>query len=148
MTDGRGGEAAPLDWDRVQDHVEAQHPNIAPFLERGFLVGAEANQVTIGYSKADTVARGVIERQDSLQTLAAVCQEVTGRPIRVRVVEASEGQAVGRRRTEVRAAEVQEQKVVLLERTRAHPLVKHALALFGGEVVDVRRAPLHKEVRE
>ncbi len=147
-TEGGGEELVPLDWDRVQDQVEAQHPNIAPFLGRGFLVGVEGNQVTIGYSKADTVARGVIERQDNLQTLAAVCQELAGRPIRVRVIETVEGQAVGRRRTEVRAAAAQEQKVVLLERTRAHPLVKQALALFGGEVIDVRRPPRHKEVRE
>lgn len=147
-TDARGGGPVPLDWDRVQDQVEAQHPNIAPFLERGSLVGVEADLVTIGYSKADTVARGVIERQDSLQAVATVCQELTGRPIRVRVVETADGQAIGRRRVEVRAAEAQEQKVVLLERTRAHPLVKHALALFGGEVIDVRRPPLHKEVRE
>ncbi len=148
MNHAGGDEPVPLDWDRVQDQVEAQHPNIAPFLERGGLVGVEGNQVTIGYSKADTVARGVIERQDNLQTLAAVCRELAGRPIRVRVVETAEGQAVGRRRTEIRASEAQEQKVVLLERTRAHPLVKEALALFGGEVIDVRRAPLHKEVRE
>ncbi len=147
-TQAGGEELVPLDWDRVQDQVEAQHPNIAPFLGRGFLVGVEGNQVTIGYSKADTVARGVIERQDNLQTLAAVCQELAGRPIRVRVIETVEGQAVGRRRTEVRAAAAQEQKVVLLERTRAHPLVKQALALFGGEVIDVRRPPRHKEVRE
>ncbi len=147
-TEAGGQELVPLDWDRVQDQVEAQHPNIAPFLGRGFLVGVEGNQVTIGYSKADTVARGVIERQDNLQTLAAVCQELAGRPIRVRVIETVEGQAVGRRRTEVRAAAAQEQKVVLLERTRAHPLVKQALALFGGEVIDVRRPPRHKEVRE
>ncbi len=147
-TEAGGEELVPLDWDRVQDQVEAQHPNIAPFLGRGFLVGVEGNQVTIGYSKADTVARGVIERQDNLQTLAAVCQELAGRPIRVRVIETVEGQAVGRRRTEVRAAAAQEQKVVLLERTRAHPLVKQALALFGGEVIDVRRPPRHKEVRE
>lgn len=142
------GDPVPLDWDRVQDKVEAHHPNIAPFLGRGFLVGMEANQVTIGYSRADTVARGVLERQDSLETLATVCQELTGRPMRVRVVEAPEGQAIGRRRTEVRAAEAQQQKMALLEQTRAHPLVKEALALFGGEVVDVRRGPLHKEVRE
>ncbi len=147
-TEAGGEELVPLDWDRVQDQVEAQHPNIAPFLGRGFLVGVEGNQVTIGYSKADTVARGVIERQDNLQTLAAVCQELAGRPVRVRVIETVEGQAVGRRRTEVRAAAAQEQKVVLLERTRAHPLVKQALALFGGEVIDVRRPPRHKEVRE
>ncbi len=147
-TQAGGEELVPLDWDRVQDQVEAQHPNIAPFLGRGFLVGVEGNQVTIGYSKADTVARGVIERQDNLQTLAAVCQELAGRPVRVRVIETVEGQAVGRRRTEVRAAAAQEQKVVLLERTRAHPLVKQALALFGGEVIDVRRPPRHKEVRE
>ena len=41
-----------------------------------------------------------------------------------------------------------EQKMVLLEQTRAHPLVKETLALFGSDVVEVRRTPAQKEVRE
>ena len=46
------------------------------------------------------------------------------------------------------AAEAQEEKMVLLERTRAHPLVRETLALFGGELVDVRRTQSRKEVGE
>ena len=50
---------------------------------------------------------------------------------------------------EVRAIKEQEQKVVLFERAKAHPVVKQALEIFGAELADVRTVSNHKkEVEE
>ena len=137
-----------LDWGQVQEQVAGAHPNIGPFLDRGVLVNIEGNLVTVGYSKADTVARAVIEKPDNLDTLTKVCERLSGGSVRIKVIELADAQPACLSRAQSRAAKAQEQKLVLLERTRSHPLVKQALDIFGGELIDVRRAPLEKEVGE
>ena len=42
---------------------------------------------------------------------------------------------------EIRTAKEQEQRLILPQQARAHPLVKQALELFGGELVE-RAAPI------
>ena len=49
---------------------------------------------------------------------------------------------------QIRAAKEQEQKVVLFERAKAHPVVKQALEIFGAELADVRAVSIQKEVQE
>ena len=137
-----------LDWGQVQEEVAGAHPNIGSFLDRGVLVNIEGNLVTVGYSKADTVARAVIEKPDNLDTLTKVCERLSGGSVRIKVIELADAQPACLSRAQSRAAKAQEQKLVLLERTRSHPLVKQALDIFGGELIDVRRAPLEKEVGE
>ena len=39
---------------------------------------------------------------------------------------------------QIRAAKEQEQKLVLLEQAKAHPMVKQALEIFGAELAEVR----------
>ena len=141
-------KAVDLDWDRIQEQMAMAHPNIGSFLERGTLVNISDDQVTIGYSKAETVARALIEKEDNLRTLTALCTDLAGRAIRIRVVELTDSQSVGSSRAQTREAKSRSQKLVLLERTRSHPLVKQALDLFGGEVVEVRQTSFQKEGRE
>ena len=140
--------AVSLDWEQIQERVAGAHPNIGSFLERGTLVNVEEHQVTIGYSKADTVARAQIEKEDNLRTLTSLCTEIAGRSIRVRVIELADAQLGGVSRAKTRAAKVESQKLALLERTRSHPLVKQTLDVFGGEVIEVRQASVQKEGRE
>ncbi|MGQ0811418.1 MAG: DNA polymerase III subunit gamma/tau [Nitrospiraceae bacterium] len=143
-------ETAPirLDWEQFQERVAATHPNIAPFLEMGRLVGVEGNHVILGFGKQATVARSILEKEDNLRTITTLCSELAGQALRVRVVELTEAELSGPTMAQVRAAKVQEQKVVLLDRARAHPLVKQALELFGGELVEVRQTATQKEAQK
>jgi DNA polymerase-3 subunit gamma/tau len=54
-------------------------------------------------------------------------------------------EAAGPSMAEMRAARERDQKDALLERTRAHPLVKQTLEVFGGQVVTVRERTPEKE---
>ena len=49
---------------------------------------------------------------------------------------------------QLRAAKEHDQKVVLFERAKAHPVVKQALEIFGAELADVRTVPNRQEVQE
>lgn len=144
----RPPQAIMLNWEQFQEEVGHAFPNIAPFLEMGRLVGIEGNVVTVGFAKQATVARGMLEKADNIQALASLCERMGGQPVRLRVIELTEADAPGPTMAEIRAAKEQEQKVVLFERAKAHPLVKQALEMFGAELADVRTIANQQEVQE
>ena len=77
-----------------------------------------------------------------------LCAELAGQAVRLRVMELGDGQPAGPSPAQIRAVRERDQKQVLLEQTRAHPLVKRTLDIFGVEVVEVRQVAPQKEVRE
>jgi DNA polymerase-3 subunit gamma/tau len=134
-----------LNWEQVVERVTSEHPNIGAFLEQGTLVGIEGNQVTVGYPKSASLAYGRMQKEENLRVVMGTCEELAGRPVRVRIVELTDGQAVAPTMAEIRAAKDRDQKHALLEQARSHPVVKQALAVFGGELVEVRQASSRKE---
>jgi DNA polymerase III subunit gamma/tau len=144
----RPSPAVVLNWERFQEEVGHAFPNIAPFLEMGRLVMIEGNVVTIGFAKQAGVARSMLEKPDNIQALASLCERLSGQPVRLRVVELTEADPPGPTMAQIRAAKEQEQKVVLFERAKAHPVVKQALEIFGAELADVRAVSNQKEVQE
>ena len=136
-----------LNWDAVQDQVAASLPNIAPFLEAGRFIGMEGNLVTIGFAKQATLARTRLEKEEHLLALAKICQEESGQPVRIRIVELSETDPSGPTMAQVRAAKEQDQRLVLFQQARANPTVKQALEIFGAELAEVRRVA-QKEATE
>ena len=147
-TGTRTPQAVTLDWERLQEEVGHSFPNIAPFLEMGRLVAIEGNAVTIGFGKQATVARAMLEKSDNIHALTSLCERMSGQPVRVRVVELTDTDPPGPTMAQIRTAKEQEQKLVLLERAKAHPLVKEALEIFGAELADVRTIPNRQEVQE
>ena len=147
-TGARTPQAVTLDWERLQEEVGHSFPNIAPFLEMGRLVAIEGNAVTIGFGKQATVARAMLEKSDNIHALTSLCERMSGQPVRVRVVELTDTDPPGPTMAQIRTAKEQEQKLVLLERAKAHPVVKQALEIFGAELADVRTIPNGQEVQE
>ena len=144
----RPTQAVELNWEQFQEEVSHTFPNIAPFLEMGRLVAIEGNLVTVGFTKQATVARGMLEKPDNIQVLASLCERLSGQPVRLRIVELSETDPPGPTMAQIRAAKEQEQKLVLFERAKAHPVVRQALEVFGAELADVRAISNQKEVQE
>jgi len=134
-----------LSWEKVVERVEQQHPNIGPFLARATFIGAENSEVTIGYAPTASVALARVQREEAIQIVSGVCTQLVGQPMRLRVVELNDGQRSGQSVAELRAVKERNQKHQLLERSRSHPLVKQTLAIFGGDVVDVRQTAPREE---
>jgi DNA polymerase-3 subunit gamma/tau len=137
-----------LNWERFQEEVAQSFPNIAPFLEMGRLVAIDGNAVTLGFTKQATVARAMLEKADNVQALTSLCERLSGQPVRIRVVELTDTDPPGPTMAQIRAAKEQEQKLVLFERAKAHPVVKQALEMFGAELADVRTVSNGQEVQE
>jgi DNA polymerase-3 subunit gamma/tau len=134
-----------LDWESVMDRLIEHHPNIGRFLEMGTLVNVEPDQVIIGYQKSASVARWRTDKPENRTLVAKICGEVAGRPINVRVIELNDAQTAGPTIGQLRANRKEKQDQGLIDEVRAHPLVKQALELFGGDVVSARRVPPKEE---
>lgn len=139
------GLPVTLNWEECVALVADTSPSVAPFLEMGQCVGIEGNEVTIGFSPTASVARARMETEDNLRAVREVCERLAGSPVRVRVVELADGQAPGLTMAQQRAARQREEKMVLFEQTRAHPLVRQTLDAFGGDLTDVRRLSSEQE---
>jgi DNA polymerase-3 subunit gamma/tau len=153
--DVRADNAAPadsavpvLDWNIFQEAVSSEYPNIAPFLEMGRFVGYDGGQVLIGFAKQGTVGRSMLEKPDNVQALVRLGERLVGHPLRFRIVELGETDASGPTMGELRAAKQAEERMVLFQQARAHPLVRQALELFGGELTEVLPRSLPQEVQE
>ena len=139
-----GRLAVTLNWEQFQEEVAAAFSNIAPFLEMGRLVGVDGHVVTIGFAKQATVARAMIEKPDNIAALTSMCERLSGQTVRLRI----ELDPPGPTMAQLRAAKEKEQRLVLFEQARAHPVVKQALEMFGAELAEVRPVSSQKEVEE
>ncbi|HKO29906.1 MAG TPA: hypothetical protein VJU54_02110, partial [Nitrospiraceae bacterium] len=140
--------AVTLNWEQFQEEVASTFSNIAPFLEMGRFVGVDGPVVTIGFSKQATVARAMIEKPDNIASLTLMCERLSGQTVRLRIVELAEADPPGPTMAQLRAAKGKEQRLVLFEQARAHPVVKQALEMFSVELAEVRPVSSRKEVEE
>ncbi|MBI5411206.1 MAG: DNA polymerase III subunit gamma/tau [Nitrospirae bacterium] len=137
-----------LHWEALLERVESRHPNIAPYLAQGTLAGIEGNQITLGYPKTASIALSRMMKDETRTVIEGICSELAGRPVRLRVVELTDERTAGPSMAQSRAMKERDQKQALMERTRAHPLVKQALEVFGGELVEVRQVAPQKETEK
>ncbi|MEY4704580.1 MAG: polymerase gamma and tau subunit [Nitrospirota bacterium] len=138
--------AVTLNWEQVQEEVANASSRIAAFLERGRFVGVDGHIVTIGFAKQEMAARGMIENPDNMAVLTSICTRLSGQTVRLRVVELTEADPPGQTMAQLRSTKEKEQRQVLFEQARAHPVVKQALEMFGAELAEVRPASSRKEI--
>lgn len=138
--------AVTLNWEQVQEEVANASSRIAAFLERGRFVGTDGHVVTIGFAKQEMAARGMIENPDNMAVLTSICTRLSGQTVRLRVVELTEADPPGQTMAQLRSTKEKEQRQVLFEQARAHPVVKQALEMFGAELAEVRPVSSRKEI--
>ena len=138
-------KTSDLDWDSVMDQLIENHPNIGSFVEMGTLVNVESDQVVIGYPKSASVARWRTDKPENRTLVAKICEKVAGRPITVRVIELTSPKQAQPTIGQLRGKQKEKKDQILMDEVRAHPLVKQALELFGGDVVSARRVPPKEE---
>jgi DNA polymerase-3 subunit gamma/tau len=143
-----GRSVVALNWEQVQEEAANASSRIAAFLERGRFVGVDGHVVTIGFAKQEMSARGMIENPENMAVLTSICERLSGQTVRLRIVELTESDPPGPTMAQLRAAKEKEQRLVLFEQARAHPVVKQALEIFGAELAEVRQVSSQKEVQE
>ena len=138
-------QTGTLNWEQVVDRMMQDHPNVGSFLEKGSVVTLAADHVVIGYSKRDAIARWRTDKPENRALIAKICQEMAGCPIRVQVIELKDGQERPPSMGELRAKKKHEDDQDLMQQAKAHPLIKEALEVFGGELASAQRNPQKEE---
>jgi DNA polymerase-3 subunit gamma/tau len=137
--------AAIASWERIVEQMESRHPNIAPFLAMGRVAAVEEHRLVVAYPLTASVAAARLQKEDAIKAVADACLDVLGRRLRLHIDQTVSAETSGPSLAQQRAEKERAQKQTLLEHTRAHPLVRQATELFGGQVVDVRPAPSGEE---
>ena len=91
-TPAQSEQSGTLDWELVVYRMMKDHPNVGSFLEKGSVVTLTTDQVVIGFSKRDAIARWRTDKPENKALLGNICAELAGRPMRVQVIELQEGQ--------------------------------------------------------
>jgi len=97
------GLPVTLNWELVVERMIDDHPNIGSFLEKGSVVKMTADSVILGYSKKDSIARWRTDKPENRVLIGQVCEEFTGRPIKIQVIEFQDGQEYPPSMLELRA---------------------------------------------
>ncbi len=140
-------QTGTLNWELVVNRMMTDHPNIGSFLEKGSVVTLASDHVVVGYPKRDAIARWRTDKPENRALIAKVCEEIAGCPIRVQVIELQDGQTRPPSMGELRAKKKREDDQDLMQQVKAHPLVKEALELFGGELASAQRNPQKEEAK-
>ncbi|MBE0596150.1 MAG: DNA polymerase III subunit gamma/tau [Desulfuromonadales bacterium] len=138
------GEAPPPpasgqgDWQGLVAHIRNGRPLIASLLEHGSLLALELPRLEIGFPAASFHLEHIKEAA-AQATLKELAEAYFGQPVNIKVV-AVEGGAGGRPPSLLEERRVQEsdRQRRLREDALAHPMIKAAQEIFGGEVLEIR----------
>lgn len=133
----------PDAWAAVVSQLIHEKPNLASYLEAGQPVVA-GDSLTLEFEPANAFAVNMIQKGDNEKLIRAIAAERFGRPMAVRFVVAK---GTSKPRAAVSPAAPTPdlpadsgqagRKKALMQESLADPVVKSALDLFGGELVDV-----------
>jgi DNA polymerase-3 subunit gamma/tau len=144
------GDAERL-WAAVLARVADEKPNLESYLRSGRPVAAGAGELIVEYTAADVWAADLASREDNQSYVAKVLCDVAGREILFRIRRNAESPAGGASSApagprpasrasvagETGGREGSSRRTVVAD-VVAHPVVKDALEIFDGEVMEVR----------
>jgi DNA polymerase-3 subunit gamma/tau len=138
-------------WSVVMQRVAEEKPNLESYLRGGRPVPAGADELVVEYAPADVWAADLAAREDNQSYVARVLRETTGRDVAFRIRRHGGSPAAGARPTgaaerpapragapDVSPGGKGSSRRAVVADVLAHPVVKDALEVFDGEVMDVR----------
>jgi hypothetical protein len=119
-----------------------EKPNVGSYLEKGVVqewaCGDQKDTLVVGYDEGAAVFADFIQKEETQTVIALVLREVFGKPVELKVVR-RERSADERKQLKLKQdQQTQQQRKRIQQETLAHPLVKDALNILGGEVIDIR----------
>ncbi len=122
-------------WQKVIQRVKAQRPYLASYLDQGVLMNLTDDELVIGYPKTSSFFIELIHKEENLSLITALFKELFNKPLKFRVIIVESLPA-----TERPTKGSQQPASGGLPRATApgdlHPVVKEALKILGGEIVD------------
>lgn len=122
--------ARPM-WEDVIQRVRGEKPGLASYLEQGKLLNSEEGSITLGYPKNAEFLVHLIQKEEHQQIIKSTIKELFGHPVKLKL-DILETKQENRKPKVDTLKQKQAQQEVL-----SHPIVKEALNIFGGEIVDI-----------
>jgi len=124
-------------WQGLVEHVKGRRPLLASLLERGSLIALELPLLEIGFP-ATSFLLDQVRDPEALAALQALAADFFGAPVTIRVTPLDGPQKAVPSLLEERQAQESDRKRRLREDALAHPTVQTAIAVFAGEVKEVK----------
>ncbi len=118
-------------WQKVVQTVKAQRPYLASYLDQGVLINFTDDELIIGYPKTSSFFIELIHKEENISLITSLLKGVFNRSLKFKAIlieslPASEKATKGNQQTSPRATAPGD----------IHPVVKEALKILGGEIVD------------
>jgi DNA polymerase-3 subunit gamma/tau len=125
-------------WQGLVNKVRSRHPMLASLLEHGSLLKQELPQLEVGFA-AGSFHLDQVKDGETLEILTKISSEYFAQPVVIRIVPIDvKGGKVPPSLLEERKAQESDRKKRLREDALAHPMVQQAVAVFEGEICEVR----------
>ncbi|MEO5657680.1 MAG: hypothetical protein ABIO65_11660, partial [Nitrospiria bacterium] len=136
-------------WRHTLKRVLDEKPNLGSYLEAGHLKGGGPDEIVLEYDAHQVVFGEMVSKEDNRVYVSRLLRELSHRELVFRVASSSgTGRAVVDRSGDRRAGAGARVPTPPTPSRRSavsevvgHPLVKEALDVFGGEVMEVRDMP-------
>jgi hypothetical protein len=109
-------------WQTVLQRVKAQRPYLASYLEQGILISLTEEELVIGYPKASSFFVDLIHKEENLTLITSTIKECLQKALKFRVILVDPSPGM--------------ERPAHLPKSDIHPVVKEALKILGGEIVD------------
>ena len=124
-----------LKWGDVLQKIREVKPGLASYLEQGKLVGSEEQSVSLGFPKNAEFLVHLIQKDEHQQIIKEISKELFGYPVKLKMTLLETKKMPADSTPEAHVQKQSRQEIQL------HPIVKEALDIFGGEIVENRESP-------
>jgi DNA polymerase-3 subunit gamma/tau len=127
--DGRPGERVNADlvkksWPKVLEKIKKVKISCHAFLMEGNIVSVENDVVSLGFTEQYAFHKDKVEQPENRQAIEKVLMEVTGHNLKLKC-KFTDLQGTAQKRSDQTSPE-------------EDPLIKGAIQLFGGEVIEIK----------
>jgi DNA polymerase-3 subunit gamma/tau len=139
------GTGLPLEqWNRVVKRMVQEKPNLGSYLERGvvqeWIAGDAKAILVLGYDEGAAFFAEFIQKEESRLMIASALREVFQRPVELKVVRLERSAVEPPQLKLKKDQQEQQHRKRIQQETLSHPLVKEALNILGGEVIDIKES--------
>jgi DNA polymerase-3 subunit gamma/tau len=122
-------------WQKVIQGVKAQRPYLASYLDQGVLMNFTDDELVIGYPKTSSFFVELIHKEENLSLITSLLKELFSKSLKFKAVLVESVPTIERP-----TQSGQQSASSGLSRATTpgdiHPVVKEALKILGGEIVD------------
>ena len=121
-----------LQWEDVIRRIQKEKPSLASYLEQGTLVNFMKDGISLGYPANADFLVDLIQKEEHQQIIKDILKELFGHSVKFSLIRLEQ------KPVSPKGAQDPLKKKKIKEETLAHPLVKEALNIFGGEIIDIQ----------